>query len=127
MRFMLALLAVMALLVGPVTVAAAQAACNQGGPAAMAGMDMSATPGTAHVDVQKATGDPCCDHSDQNKNSGKRCAQACATSCAVAAALPSSFVSLSPLYARPPASFARPGLVPLFQPAGPERPPKSIA
>jgi hypothetical protein len=126
MRFALALVAVMALLVSPVTAAAAQAACGHGESTASSGMDMPAKAGATHAIVSAS--DPCCDHStDQHKMSDKSCAQACATSCAVAAALPSSLVSLSPVYTRAPVTLARQGLVPLFQPSGPERPPKSMA
>jgi hypothetical protein len=127
MRFLLALLAILALMVSPVTAAAAQAACSHAGPAAMAGMDMSAMPGMAQVDTHKGVGDPCCDHTGKHKMSDKSCAQACATSCAVTAALPSSPVSVAIVFARAPMALARPISVHSHSPAGLERPPKSIA
>ena len=127
MRFVLAFLAVMALLVSPVTAAAAQVACGHEGPSATAGLPMSAMPGMAQVGVQKLAGDPCCDHTGQHKMNDKSCGQACATSCAVAAALPSSLVSINLTLTRAPVTLARLVSVKGYEPAGPERPPKSIA
>lgn len=127
MRFVFALLAVMALLVSPVTTAAAQAACSQGSPAAMAAMEMSVMPGTARASVQKAPADPCCDHSDQNKQTDKSCAQACAASCVATAALPTSFTSVSFVFTRAPISPPRLAPAVSYQPFGLERPPKSMA
>jgi uncharacterized protein involved in copper resistance len=125
MRFVLALLAVLALLSSPMTAVAAQAACGHDGSAAMAGMDMSAMPGMDHAGAQKAGGDPCCDHTDKHRMS-KDCAQVCATSCAVAVALPSSPVSIVFVAVRAPFVPARATPTPSFEPSGPERPPKSM-
>ncbi len=126
MRFVLALLAVMALAISPVTAAAAQAACGQGGPGAMTGMDMQMTLGAAHAGVEKAS-DPCCDQAGHHKMNDKNCAQACAASCVATVALPTSFTSGSFVFVRAPMS--PPRLVPAvsYQPFGLERPPKSMA
>jgi hypothetical protein len=131
MRFMLALLAVLALLSRPMTAAAAQVACSQDGPAAMASMDMvgtgmSAMPVMNHAGAQRGGGDPCCDHSGKHKMS-KDCAQVCATSCAVAVALPSSSVNIVFVAVRAPLVAAPMAPTPSFEPSGPERPPKSMA
>ncbi len=126
MRFVLALLAVLALLVSPVTAAAAGAACGQNGLPQMVGMGMSAPPCADQADVHKAV-DPCCGHADQHKMGDKSCAQACATSCAVVAALPSSLASLNLTVTRVPVTLARLISVKGYKPAGPERPPKSNA
>jgi hypothetical protein len=122
MRFLLAFLAVLALTANPVTAAAARVTCHHGGAMAMAGMDMP----VAH---QARTGaDPCCNHGDQkNGQNGKGCAQACATSCALAAALPASSASIAPGYARTPLPAAQLATAHAHEPAGPERPPKSMA
>ena len=125
MRFVLALLAVLALLSSPITAAAAQASCGRDGPAAMAGMDMSAMPGMDHAGAQKPNGDPCCDHTDKHKMS-KDCAQACATSCAVAVALPTASVSIRFIPIRVALAPARLATARPFEPAGPERPPKTM-
>jgi uncharacterized protein involved in copper resistance len=130
MRLVLALLAVMALLVSPVTATAAQAACGHDRPMAMTGamanMDGSAMPASDHAKVQKATADPCCDHAKHGRMS-KSCAQICAVSCVAAAALPSALASVDPAFGREPAPLARLVSVKGYEPAGPERPPKSIA
>ena len=117
MRLVLALLAVMALLVSPVTATAAQAACGHDRPMAMT---------SDHAAVQKATADPCCDHAKHGQMS-KSCAQACAVSCVAAAALPGLLASVDLAFARAPAPLARQLSVEGHEPAGLERPPKSIA
>lgn len=130
MRLLFALLAVMAMLVSPVTAASAQAACGHDRPMAMAGamayMDGSAMPASDHANMQTATADPCCDHAKHGKMS-KSCAQACAASCAAAAALPNALSSVGLAFTREPAPLARLAPVKGYTPAGPERPPKSIA
>lgn|SRR5579859_2240619 len=123
MRLVLALLAVMALLVSPVTAAAAQAACDQGGPAAMASMDM---PGVAQSSGQKATADPCCDHSAKHPMDQKSCALACANTCAVAAAVPLVLTSSLLLFSTAQLTPARMAPAHPYEPAGLIRPPKSM-
>jgi len=127
MRFVLALLAVLALLVNPVTAAAAQLACVHDMQASMMGMESSAMPGMAHADSHKTMGAPCCDPGNHHKMSDKSCAQACAASCAVIAALPVSQVSIRLIYTRAVVAPLRQVSVRGYKPAGPERPPKSIA
>ena len=124
MRFLLALLAVMALLVNPVTAAAAQVACGHDGPAAMAGMDASSMSGITRSDSRTRAVDPCCDPAGQHKTDTKSCAQSCAALCAVASAVPISVVGVTLIYTRAPLFAARPLAVPGFRPDGPERPPK---
>ena len=129
MRLVLALLAVMALLVSPVTATAAQAACGDRPMAmtgAMANMDRAAAPTSDRAAVQKATADPCCDHAKHGQMS-KSCAQACAASCVTAAALPNALGSVGLSFGREPAPLARLASVKGYEPSGPERPPKSIA
>jgi hypothetical protein len=132
MRYLLALMAVLALLVNPVAAAAAQVACAtsqamspmdapQGAKAAMPGMAHQAGP------AAQATADPCCDHSGGAKMDDKACALACASACAVVVALPYTPISLALAYSRAPhipapAVWAKP-----HDPLGLERPPKSIA
>jgi uncharacterized protein involved in copper resistance len=127
MRFVLALLAVMALVVNPVTAAAAQVACVHDMQASIAGMDSSAMSGMAHANGHKTTANPCCDPGSQHKMSDKSCAQACAASCVVIAALPTSQVSIRLIYTRAAVPPLRQVSAKGYKPAGPERPPKSIA
>jgi hypothetical protein len=127
MRLVLALMAVLALLVSPVTAAAAQVACDQAGPSAMATMDMSAMPGMAQAGSHRASIDPCCDHSASHKMDQKSCAQTCATSCAVMAALPGPLTGSLLLFST--AQLTPTQLAPAHpcEPAGLIRPPKSMA
>jgi hypothetical protein len=131
MRLVLALLAVMALVVSPVTAMAAQAACGHDHPMAMTGavtdMDCAVAPASGHAGLQKATADPCCDHAKHDKTSSKSCAQACATSCAATAALPTALASINLTFTSAAAPLARLPSVEGHEPAGLERPPKSIA
>jgi hypothetical protein len=121
------LLAIVALLVSPMTAAEDGSACGYGGTSAMAAMDMPTMAGAAHADAQIASGDPCCDHSAQDKLNDKSRAQMCATSCALASAVSTSPVSFTLVYSRAPVTPARRVAVYLYWPSGPERPPKSIA
>ena len=127
MRFFLALMAVLALLVSPVTAAAAQVACAQTGPAAAVGMDMPGMPGMDQAGIQRTSADPCCDHSAKHPMDQKSCALACATSCAVAAALPSPLVGSVLVFAAAQLTPARLASVHPYQPAGLIRPPRSMA
>lgn len=120
MRFVLAFLAVLAMLSDPVAATAAQVTCGRAATAPMAGMVMPA----AHVDTLKTTADPCCDHSGDHKTPDRNCAQACATTCAVSAAPPPSltgvtFVLTIALLTPAPANF-----VTAYEPPGLKRPPK---
>ena len=126
MRFVLTLVALAAVLLSPVTAAATQMACIQNGPAAMAGMDMPGVLGMDQAGGDKTTSDTCCDHAGHKMNHSG-CAQACAASCAVVVALPASLASITPLYTRATVMPPRVISVRPYAPAGPERPPKSIA
>jgi hypothetical protein len=128
MRLLLAFLAVLGLLVSPVTAAAAQASCGRHGPMASSGMDMPATPGHAHIAGSAAKGDPCCDPSGKShKTTHKSCTRGCAAACAGTVALPASLAigALAPVRAPLdlPVLTSAHGL----EPTGLERPPKSIA
>lgn len=127
MRVVLALMAVLALLVSPVTAAAAQVACNQAGPAARASGDMPGMPGMDQAGAQKATANPCCNHSAKHPMDQKRCALACATSCAVAAALPTPLMGSVLVFSA--AQLTPELLAPAhpYEPAGLVRPPRSMA
>jgi hypothetical protein len=131
MRLVLALLAVMALLVSPVTSMASQAGCGHDRPTVMTGatsdMGGPAMSTSRHAEIQKATADPCCDHAKHGKMSSKSCAQACATACVAVPALPASLASVDLAFTRAPAPLARLASVDGHEPAGLERPPKSIA
>jgi len=127
MRLVLALMAVFALLAGPVAAAASQVVCDQAGQAATATMDMSAMPGMAQAAPDKTSTDPCCDHGASHKMDPKSCAQACADACAVAAAMPGSPVGyllvFTAIELRPAAlTVAYP-----HEPPGLIRPPKTMA
>ena len=124
---MLAFLAVVALLVVPVTAAAAQAACGHGDTTAMAGMDMADMPMPAAAGSHRAKGDPCCDPAGKrHPPTQKSCAQACAAACAVTVGLPALLDGAGPAYARAPFVGAPPLSVRTHDPGGLERPPKSI-
>jgi hypothetical protein len=128
MRYVLAFLAVLALLSSPVTAAAAQVACSHDGPMAMAGMNMSSMPGMDQTGAKKAGGDPCCDQTGQHGGkSDMSCAQACATMCGVTVALASS--SYGVVFVPTPADIPPARIVSShpYQPPGLKRPPKSIA
>jgi hypothetical protein len=125
MRVLIALLAVLGLLASPATAAASMAACDHAlASGAMAGM--STMPGMDASAAKKA-GDPCCDPSTRHKQTSKSCAQACAAACGLATALPSA-ESGAP-FAVAPAAHTRARFASLhaYEPAGPERPPRSIA
>ena len=124
MRFALALLAVLALLVSPVTAEAAQVACDRAEPAAVASMDM---PGMAEAAAQKAVADPCCDHGAKHPMDQKSCALACAASCAVSAALPGPVVGSLLVFSTAQLMPARLAPAHPYEPAGLIRPPKSMA
>ena len=123
MRFLLALFAVLALTVNPVTAGVAGAGCDRTGPIAMAGMAMSS------VDQSRAaqTADPCCNHGDAHKHKANNCGQICAAACAVAAALPASSASIACGVERVTVIPTQPTLARAHEPSGPERPPKSMS
>lgn len=122
MRFVLALLAALALAISPVAAAAAQAACHMNGAAAP---DMPGVPQAPH----KTGTDPCCPPSSgkQGKQADSSCAQACAATCGVAVALSEptfDIVFVSTPGAVPPARIEP---VHPYKPPGLRRPPKSMA
>lgn len=127
MRFVLALLAVMGLLLSPAAAAAAQARCGDHGGQAMMQTAMADMPGMAKADSQKA--DPCCDpakdHS-QTKHSKTDCAQACAAMCGIAVALPAAPPVLIARPERGAAPEARVASLKHHEPSRLERPPRSI-
>jgi hypothetical protein len=123
MRQLLAFLALVALLISPVTAAAAQRTCDQMGPEAMASMTMPM------ADAQVATPaaqDPCCDHGQQAPDK-KTCAQACAAMCGVSATtLPDAAVAY-PVFVLASTYAGRAQIVLAHSPPRAERPPRSIA
>lgn len=121
---MLAFVAVLALLVSPVTGAAAQVACDQSAQSEMSAMDMS---GMDQAAAQKDTADPCCDHGAKHPMDQKSCALACATSCAVTAALPSPLVGSLLVFSAAQLTPARLAPAHPYEPAGLIRPPRSMA
>lgn len=123
MRFLLALMAVMALLVSPVTASAAQVACAQADAMGPAMTDM---PGMASAGADKASTDPCCDHNSSHKMDQKSCALACANACAVAAAVPATLTSSLLLFSTAQLTPARLAPAHPYEPAGLIRPPKSM-
>ncbi|HEY2050482.1 MAG TPA: hypothetical protein VGH03_14150 [Caulobacteraceae bacterium] len=128
MRLLFMFLAVLGLLASPVTAAAAQASCGHHGPVASSGMEMPAMPGHAHMTSFVAKGDPCCDPSGKShKTSHKNSARGCCAACADAMALPASLASGSPPPARAPLDIPVLTSTHGLEPAGLERPPKSIA
>ena len=125
MRFVLTLLAVLAMLAGPVAASAAQVACDGAATKPMAGMDTPAA-NVTHVNVDKTTADPCCNHSGDHKMSDRNCAQTCATTCAVGAAPPLSPTAATFVVAIARLTPAALNFVRAYQPSGLKRPPKSI-
>lgn len=123
MRHLLAFLAVLALLISPVTAAAAQVECAKAGPEAMAGMAM---PMAQSMDSAKASHDPCCDENQKSPHDGKSCAQICAAMCATIAALPTSEIQL-PAIAPMRLTAAPADPLRTHAPPRDERPPKLIA
>ncbi len=126
MRFLVAFLAILGLLAGPVAAVAGQAECAHHRQA-VAGAEMSVMPGMGPVAVHQRGGDPCCDRSGRpGKKAAPGCAQACAATCGLVAAL-----AASPLGVTAPPARADAPLAPVvsshpYQPPGLERPPKSI-
>lgn len=116
-RTLLPLLAVLALLISPVTAAAAQQHCAMGGLMSMA---------AEQAPSSKAQTDPCCDPGKQSPHNDEACAQACATMCGVVSVLPTSVVStmvpVRALFATQIADQPRAHSPPIS-----ERPPKLIA
>lgn len=123
MRFLLALMAAMALLVSPVAASAAQLACAQDQAVAPTMMDM---PGMAQAGADKTPTDPCCDHGTSHKMDQKSCALACANACVVAAALPSAQVSSLLLFSTAQLTPGRASTAHPYEPPGLIRPPKSM-
>lgn len=123
MRHLLAFLAVLALLISPVTAAAAQVECAKAGPEAMAKM---AAPAAKPMDAAKTSHDPCCDENQKSPHDGKSCAQICAAMCATIAALPTSEIQLPAIQ---PMRLTAAASNPLraHSPPRDERPPKLIA
>jgi hypothetical protein len=122
MRHLLAFLALVALLISPVTAAAAQRTCDQMGPEAMASMPM------AMADAQSAAPaaqDPCCDHGEKAPDK-KTCAQACVAMCGVAVTLPDAAVAY-PVIVVASTYAERPQIVRAHSPPRAERPPRFIA
>jgi hypothetical protein len=122
MRHLLAILAVLALLISPMSVAAAQVECAKAGPEAMASMD---APTAKATDVAKTSHD-CCDENQKSPHDGKSCAQICVAMCATIAALPTSEIQLPAIA---PMRLMAAASNPLRDHAPPrdERPPKLIA
>lgn len=89
MRHLLAFLAVLALLISPVTAAAAQERCAMASQDGMAGMAM---PMAKPTSASKAQTDPCCDPGKQSPHDDQACAKACAAMCGVVSVLPASVV-----------------------------------
>ena len=118
----LALMAVLALLISPVTSAAAQVVCDQADQAAMAAMQMSAS-----VGARAATVDPCCDHGASHKMDQRSCALACAASSAMIAALSGPIVGSLLVFSTPELTPAALAPVHSYEPAGLMRPPRSAA
>lgn len=122
LRHVLAFLAVLALLISPVTAAAAQVECAKAGPEAMAmAMPMAQSP-----DGAQASHDPCCDENQKSPHDGKACAQICAAMCATIAALPTSEIQL-PAIAPMRLTAAASNPLRTHAPPRDERPPKLIA
>jgi hypothetical protein len=131
MRYLIALMAVLALLVNPVAAAAAQVACGASmGVSAQAPSNdqaMAAMPSMAKdVASGNTSANPCCDHSGDGKMDSRTCAQTCATTCAVIVALPTSAHGQVFSYVRAPAPVLRAVWSKPHDPSGLERPPKSI-
>jgi hypothetical protein len=118
MRHVLAFLAVLALLISPVTAAAALVDCAKAGPEAMI-MAQS-------TDAAKASHDPCCDENQKSPHDGKPCAQICAAMFATIAALPTSDVKI-PTVAPMRLTAAPADPLRTHAPPRDERPPKLIA
>jgi hypothetical protein len=123
MRLVFALFAILGLLISPVSASAAQVACGQSATSASQMMDM---PGMAVAGVDKASADPCCDHSQSHKMDQKSCALACANACAVAAAIPVALTSSLLLFSTAQLTPARLAPAHPYEPAGLIRPPKSM-
>jgi hypothetical protein len=126
MRPLLAFLAILALMISPVTAAAAQVECANAGPEAMASMASMAMPMAQSADDAKVGHDPCCDENHKAPHDSKACAQICAALCATVAALPTSEILLP---ASEPMRLVAARANPLRTHAPPrdERPPKLIA
>ncbi len=143
MRFLLAILAVLALAANPVAAArsgcgVAMIAASADAPAVdtsqamdtsdadMSAMDMS---GMDQAQTQAMAAMPCCDPAGHHhKTDGRCCAEACALAGGFAGVLTGSAPDVAILGFTPAAlswaPSARPGA---FETGGPERPPKSIA
>ena len=118
MRVLFTLLAVLALAVSPVAAVAAKADCDQDSLSMMAG--------SAHVDAQQTSGDPCCDHDGQGGPNDKTCAQICAAagSVAVAPAISTADVIFAPTQAPLAPALSVPRRP--FEPSALRRPPKAM-
>jgi hypothetical protein len=116
-----AFLAVLALLISPVTAAAAQQACARDMPQMMSGM-----PKAMAAHDRSSPSDPCCDHSKKAPHGDMACAQVCATMCAVSVALPLATLDIPALHSTQVYSLQAQTLR-AHSPPRAERPPKLIA
>lgn len=120
-RFLLAILAVLALAVSPITASAAMTPCGMDSSQAV-GSNMASMDGTAaDHDGAPAKSDPCCDKA--LKGCAKSCSMICAGGGAILAAVADIAVFEAPVTLSPSkGATLRP-----HPPARLERPPKSVA
>lgn len=127
MRFVLALLALMALIVSPVTVAAAQLACIHDCASMMQGMAPAAQTGMDRAGITKSSLPPCCDPAKAHgRRGGKACAGVCSGACMAMAAIRPLLVTFAQAHARARLAPGRLASIRDFKPDGLKRPPKSI-
>lgn len=120
MRVVLAILAALALAVGPVAAAAAQASC----PIGMSDMMVKAI--SAAHGMHMASQEPCCSPQHmQTKKAG--CAQKCAAACGFAVALNAPAFRFVAVSTHAVHAAARAGPVHPYRPPGLKRPPRSMA
>jgi hypothetical protein len=126
MRFVFALLAVLALLANP-AIAAAKLDCSV---AMQQTANVMGMPGMAAMDVavaQDGVAAPCCDPDSKQKHDTKSCAQMCAAMNAVAMTNSPMLFAGSLEFAPVVLTISTRTSVNAFQPGGLKRPPKRIA
>jgi hypothetical protein len=124
MRLALALMALLAFLISPLTVAAAQRPCIES--PAMGTMKMAAAPVEADSVGVSDKMAPCCTGKSAHKIDPKGCAQVCAAWSAATAVLCKPFSPPARLALREPLSPVALPAIESFEPAGLSRPPKSL-
>lgn len=120
-RFVLAILAVLALVVSPITASAAMMPCGMDSSQAVGASMVSMDRAAADRDAAPVKSDPCCG------KGRKGCAMSCSTVCAAGGAILATVSSIALFEAPVTLSPSKSATLRAHPPARLDRPPKSVA